>query len=86
MQMMIGEGLRERYEPPQKLSHELFVLLMQVNERSRAGTKAAPAGDRQHRGANHHPGHHNGAPNPRAAAKFRGRDHGQSRSTAKAVD
>jgi hypothetical protein len=32
MQAMIGEGLRERYEPPQRLSHELFVLLMQLRE------------------------------------------------------
>jgi hypothetical protein len=35
MQTMIGEGLKERYEPPQRLSHELFVLLMQLNERER---------------------------------------------------
>ncbi len=32
---MIGEGLRERYKPPQKLSHELFVLLMQLKEQER---------------------------------------------------
>jgi hypothetical protein len=32
---MIGKGLKERYEAPQKLSHELFVLLMQLNERER---------------------------------------------------
>jgi hypothetical protein len=35
MQTMIGEGLRERYQAPQKLSHGLFVLLMQLNERER---------------------------------------------------
>lgn len=35
MQTMIGEGLKERYKPPQKLSHELFVLLMQLNEEER---------------------------------------------------
>jgi len=29
---MIGEGLRERYRVPQKLSHELFVALLQLNE------------------------------------------------------
>ena len=34
MQAMIGEGLREHYEVPQKMSHELFVLLMQMNERN----------------------------------------------------
>jgi len=35
IQTMIGQELRERYEAPQKLSHELFVLLMQLNERER---------------------------------------------------
>ena len=35
MQTMIAEGLRARYEAPQKLSHELFVLLMQINEQER---------------------------------------------------
>jgi hypothetical protein len=35
MQAMIADGLRTRYEPPQKLSHELFVLLMQINEQDR---------------------------------------------------
>jgi hypothetical protein len=35
MQKMIGEGLREHYKPPQKLSHELFVLLMQLKEQER---------------------------------------------------
>jgi len=35
MQKMIGEGLKEHYEPPQKLSHELFVLLMQLKEQER---------------------------------------------------
>jgi hypothetical protein len=37
MQSMIGEGLKERYEPPQKLSHELFVLMMQLRENERPG-------------------------------------------------
>ena len=37
MQTMIGEELRERYQPPQKLSHELFVLLMQLQENERRG-------------------------------------------------
>jgi hypothetical protein len=35
IQTMIGQELRERYEAPQKLSHELFVLLMQLNEQDR---------------------------------------------------
>jgi len=35
MQTMIGNGLKQRYEAPQKLSHELLVLLMQLNERER---------------------------------------------------
>jgi hypothetical protein len=47
MQAMIGEGLRERYPPPQKPSHELFVLLIQLKEEERRKSrKAAP-----HRGA-----------------------------------
>ena len=51
MQAMIGEGLRERYEVPQKMSHELFVLLMQMNERNtgaaRRGAKADTLSKRQ---------------------------------------
>jgi hypothetical protein len=46
MQEMIGEGLREHYKPPQKLSHELFVLLMQLKEQERrqaATAKCQPA-------------------------------------------
>jgi hypothetical protein len=37
MQSMIGDGLKERYAPPQKLSHELFVLMMQLRENERRG-------------------------------------------------
>jgi len=37
MQTMIGEGLKVRYQPPPKLSHELFVLLMQLKENERTG-------------------------------------------------
>lgn len=51
MQAMIGEGLREHYEVPQKMSHELFVLLMQMNERNtgaaRRGAKADTLSKRQ---------------------------------------
>jgi hypothetical protein len=35
MQAAIGEGLKERFEPPQKMSHQLFVLMMQMNDRAR---------------------------------------------------
>jgi len=35
MQNMVGEGLKERYEPPQRLSHELFVLMLQIKEQER---------------------------------------------------
>jgi uncharacterized protein (DUF2336 family) len=41
MQAMIGEGLREHYEVPQKMSHELFVLLMQMNERNTGAARRA---------------------------------------------
>ena len=37
MQSMIGAGLKQRYAPPQKLSHELFVLMMQLRENERRG-------------------------------------------------
>ena len=45
MQAMIGEGLREHYEVPQKMSHELFVLLMQMNERNNGATRRAAKTD-----------------------------------------
>ena len=45
MQSMIGEGLKECYAPPQKLSHELFVLMMQLRENERRG-KARRARER----------------------------------------
>jgi hypothetical protein len=38
MQTMIGEGLRQHYQPPQKLSHEFFVLLLQLKEQERRRT------------------------------------------------
>ncbi|MFZ0609647.1 MAG: hypothetical protein WAM75_18430, partial [Xanthobacteraceae bacterium] len=43
MQAMIGDGLRERYQAPQKLSHELFVVLMQLNEEDRRRSAAKPS-------------------------------------------
>jgi hypothetical protein len=45
MQAMIGEGLREHYEVPQKMSHELFVLLMQMNERNNGVARRAARTD-----------------------------------------
>jgi hypothetical protein len=35
VQLMLGERLRAYYRPPKKLSHELFVLLMQMKEQER---------------------------------------------------
>jgi hypothetical protein len=35
MRMMIGEGLKARYQVPREMPHELFVLLMQLNEQKR---------------------------------------------------
>lgn len=35
MQTAIAEELRQRYAPPQKMSHQLFVLMMQMNDRAR---------------------------------------------------
>jgi hypothetical protein len=43
MQMMIGEGLREHYQAPQKISHELLVVLMQLQEEERRGNAAKRA-------------------------------------------
>jgi hypothetical protein len=43
MQTMIGEGLKKHYEPPQKLSHELFVLLLQLKEQERRRTRTDKA-------------------------------------------
>ncbi len=35
MQAAVGNGLKDRYEPPQKMSHQLLVLMMQMNDRAR---------------------------------------------------
>ncbi|MGH6671617.1 MAG: hypothetical protein ACRECV_06520 [Xanthobacteraceae bacterium] len=35
MQAAIAEGLRTHYRPPRKMSHQLFVLMMQMNDRAR---------------------------------------------------
>lgn len=32
MQTAIAEGLKERYKPPRKMSHDLFVLMLQIND------------------------------------------------------
>jgi hypothetical protein len=42
IQNMVGDGLRERYEPPQKLSPELFVLMLQIKEQERREKLAKP--------------------------------------------
>ena len=42
MQVAIAEGLRQRYQPPRKMSHELLVLLMQVNEQSKPAVRRKP--------------------------------------------
>ncbi len=42
MQNIVGEGLKERYAPPQKLSHELFVLMLQLKEQERRKKLAKP--------------------------------------------
>ena len=41
MQTMLGEGLRQRYQAPQRLSHELFVLLLQLKEQERKNVRPA---------------------------------------------
>jgi hypothetical protein len=41
MQTAIAEGLRERYPPPRKMSHQLFVLMMQMNDRARREQRQA---------------------------------------------
>ncbi len=40
MQSMIGDGLKAHYEPPKKLSHELFVLMLQLKEHEERDSKA----------------------------------------------
>ena len=42
MQTMIADGLKARYEPPQKLSHGLLVLLMQLHEIDRKKAAQKP--------------------------------------------
>ena len=37
---MIGDGLKARYEAPKKLSHELFVLMLQLKEQERCDSNA----------------------------------------------
>jgi hypothetical protein len=51
MQAMIGDGLRRHYQAPKKLSHELFVLLMQLREEEerKQPRRAAAAKPRQRR-------------------------------------
>ena len=46
MQAAVGEGLKDRYEPPQKMSHQLFVLMMQMNDRARRERAQAEQAER----------------------------------------
>jgi hypothetical protein len=52
MRTMMADGLRAHYEPPRRLSHELFVLLLQLKERERGtagAAKRSPARAKPHR-------------------------------------
>jgi len=40
MQNMIGDRLKARYTPPKKLSHELFVLMLQLKDREQREKKS----------------------------------------------
>ena len=42
MQNMIGDRLKARYQPPKNLSHELFVLMLQLKERERRPKAVKP--------------------------------------------
>ena len=39
MQSMIGDGLKARYAPPKRLSHELFVLMLQIKDQEQHDAK-----------------------------------------------
>lgn len=43
MQSMIGDRLKARYQPQKKLSHELFVLMLQLKDREQQSVKKAEA-------------------------------------------
>ena len=43
MQRMIGDGLKDHYEAPQSLSHELFVLMLQIKEQERRDELSKPS-------------------------------------------
>jgi hypothetical protein len=47
MQNMIGDGLKARYAAPKKLSHELFVLMLQLKEEEQRPKAAKPRTKRQ---------------------------------------
>jgi hypothetical protein len=40
---MIGDGLKDHYEAPQSLSHELFVLMLQIKEQERRDELSKPS-------------------------------------------
>jgi hypothetical protein len=50
MQEAIGRELKQRFEPPEKMSHQLLVLMMQMNDRARrerGEAERAKADDRE---------------------------------------
>jgi hypothetical protein len=49
IQSMIGQGLKTHYQPPPRLSHELFVLLLQIKEQERNAAPAKPPASRPKR-------------------------------------
>jgi hypothetical protein len=56
MQSMIGAQLKEHYEAPQKLSHQLLVLLMQLNEQQRKANHKPKEGGQAKRSPAKRPG------------------------------
>jgi hypothetical protein len=49
MQAMVGDGLRRHYQAPAKLSHELFVLLLQLREEEQKQQPRAASQPRRRR-------------------------------------
>jgi hypothetical protein len=44
MQATIGQGLQAHYQAPREMTHQLLVLLMQLNEERRTARQPAPGG------------------------------------------
>jgi hypothetical protein len=51
IQGMIGDGLKARYEPPRKLSHELFVLMLQLKEQESRDKAVKPRAAKRRKAA-----------------------------------